>query len=76
MCDRLMRAPFHLVTVHLVSMLQGKCFSQRNGYGVSNNSQRKCITDDFSKKTDIWDAGGAKTEAEEEVKLQPVTNLG
>lgn len=68
------RASFHLVTVHPVSMLQGKCFSQWNGYGISNNSQRKCITDDFSKKTDIWDAGRAKTEAEEEVKLHLVPN--
>lgn len=54
-------------------MFQGKCFSQWNGYGISNNSQGKCITDNFSKETDIWDPGRAKTKAQGDVKLQPVS---
>lgn len=60
---RLIWPQVHLVTVHLISVFQGKCFSQWNRNGISNNSQGKCVTDNFSKETDIWDPWRAKTEA-------------
>src|SRR4029434_11305248 len=44
----------HLVAVHLVSILKGKCPPKGDGNAITNHCQSKCITNHCTKQRGFW----------------------
>lgn len=50
----------HLVAIHLVAMLECKCFTKRNVDGIAHNGNSKGITNHRREQRHVWSLGGLK----------------
>lgn len=51
----------HLVAVHLVAVLECKCFSQRNVDGIAHNGYGESVTDYGGEQSSVWNPRGIES---------------